>query len=223
MGIDSGPNRLERRKARTRAALVSAAQTLLAEGKLNAPIIDITQAADVGMGSFYNHFQSREELFQAAVEEALDHQGALLDMLCADVDDPAQVFAQSFRLIGRMHRRYPTISKVLLSKGLELAQADSGLAPRARRDIDAAIRSGRFVIHDPELAMTIVSGATLCLGQLLHHQPERDDAEATDQVAEDLLRMFGLTTAEAHEICRRQLPSLDVLPPNGTLDIVSWR
>ncbi|MFF0456421.1 TetR/AcrR family transcriptional regulator [Nocardia africana] len=211
----SGPNRLERRKARTRAALVGAAQSLLAEGKINVPIVEITQTADVGMGSFYNHFQSREELFQAAVEEALDRHGALLDLLCEDVEDPAQVFAQSFRLTGRLHRRHPTLSKVLLNDGLRLANSDSGLAPRARRDLEAAVEAGRFTIRDPELSMTIVAGAALCLGRLLHDHPERDDAEAADHVAEDLLRMFGLSPEEAHEICRRPLPPLD-LPRVGS-------
>ncbi|MEU1995238.1 TetR/AcrR family transcriptional regulator [Nocardia gamkensis] len=203
------PNRLERRKARTRAALVTAAQSFIATGKPNAPILEITQAADVGMGSFYNHFQSREDLFQAAVEEVLEKHGAVLDHLTEGMDDPAEVFAQSFRLTGRMHRRLPTLSKVLLNTGLALTTSDKGLAPRARRDIEAAARTGRFQAPDAELAMTIVSGAALCLGQLLHDHPERDDAAATDQVTEDLLRMFGIPADEAHEICSRPLPSLD--------------
>jgi AcrR family transcriptional regulator len=53
-------NRVERRKTRTRAALVRAAQGLIAAGKLNVPILDITQATDVGMGTFYNHFETKE-------------------------------------------------------------------------------------------------------------------------------------------------------------------
>jgi len=55
----SEPSRLERRKQRTRAALVKAAQRLIAEGKVNVPVLEITRAADVGMGSFYNHFDSK--------------------------------------------------------------------------------------------------------------------------------------------------------------------
>ncbi|GAB2552687.1 TetR/AcrR family transcriptional regulator [Nocardia heshunensis] len=206
----SGPNRLERRKARTRAALVGAAQSLLAEGRVNVPVLEITQAADVGLGSFYNHFQSREELFQASVEEALDRHGALLDLRCEDVEDPAQVFAQSFRLTGRLHRLRPTLSKVLLNDSIRLTNSDRGLAPRARRDIEAAAEAGRFVVRDPELSMAIVAGTALRLGQLLHDHPERDDAEAADLVTEDLLRMFGLSAEEAHEICQRPLPSLNL-------------
>ncbi|GAD85903.1 putative TetR family transcriptional regulator [Nocardia asteroides NBRC 15531] len=204
----AGTNRLERRKARTRAALVAAAQVFIAQGRLNAPILEITQAADVGMGSFYNHFSSREELLQVAVGEVLDRLGGTLDELTAGIDDPAHVFAQSFRLAGRFHRREPTASKVLLAEGLVYAGSDKGVAARARRDIESGVRAGRFVVRDAELALVIVSGAALCLGQLLHEQPARDDAAAVDQVAEDLLRMLGLSTDEARDISRRALPEI---------------
>ena len=209
----NAPSRLERRKAHTRSALVRAAQTFIAAGKQNVPILELTQAADVGMGSFYNHFDSREQLYQAAVEDALERYGALLDELTVGLDDPAHVFAQSFRLTGRLHRRSPELSKVLLSNGLALASSDKGLAPRARRDIEDGVRAGRFSVGDPELAMVIVAGAALVLGQLLHDHPERDDAAATDRVTEDLLRTLGLPPDDAHEICRRPLPALDGVRP----------
>ena len=207
--LQASPNRLARRKARTRAALVRAAQAFIARGQLDVPILAITQAADVGMGSFYNHFQTKDELFQAAVEDALDAYGAVLDRLTVGLDDPADIFAQSFRLTSRLHRRQPELSKVLLHNGLALAASDRGLAPRARRDIERGVRAGRFSVRDPELAMVTVAGAALCLGQLLHDHPERDDASAADQVCEDLLRMFGLSADEAHAICQRALPDLD--------------
>ncbi|MFK0173521.1 TetR/AcrR family transcriptional regulator [Streptomyces sp. NPDC090306] len=203
------PNRLERRKAHTRAALVRAAQALIAAGRTNVPVLEITRAADVGMGSFYNHFTSKEDLFRAAVEAALEAHGTLLDTLTDELTDPARVFAQSFRLTGRLHRRQPDLSKVLLHYGFELTTSEHGLAPRARRDIEDAAREGRFEVRDPELALVTVAGAALGLGWLLHQDPERDDAEATDRVTEDLLRMFGVGAAEAHHICARPLPDLD--------------
>jgi AcrR family transcriptional regulator len=83
-------NRVDRRNQRTRAALIQAAQALIAAGKLNVPVLEITQAADVGMGSFYNHFDSKEELFEAAVADVLDNHGALLDQLTAEIEDPAE-------------------------------------------------------------------------------------------------------------------------------------
>jgi AcrR family transcriptional regulator len=204
-------NRLERRKMRTRAALIRAAQTFIAAGKFNVPVLEITQVADVGMGSFYNHFDSKEQLFQAAVNEVLDELGAILDKLTAEGDDPAEIFARSFRLVGRVFRQRPNMSRVLLNTGVELISADRGLAPRALRDIDAATRAGRFSVDDPVLALAVAGGALMGLGQLLHDQPERDDAEAADRVTRDVLIMFGLPADEAAEICRRPLPDLDEL------------
>jgi AcrR family transcriptional regulator len=209
-------NRLERRKMRTRAALVRAAQTFIAAGKLNVPVLEITQAADVGMGSFYNHFDSKEELFRAAVNEVLDDIGALLDKLTEGDEDPAETFARSFRLVGRLFRQRPNISSVLLHTGVELISADRGLAPRALRDIDAATRAGRFSVDDPRLALAVAGGALMGLGQLLDDQPERDDAEAADRVTRDVLIMFGLPADEAAEICRRPLPDPDELTEPGS-------
>ena len=54
-----GPSRLDRRKARTRSALIAAAREMLASrDPAEVTIQEITEAADVGFGSFYNHFDS---------------------------------------------------------------------------------------------------------------------------------------------------------------------
>lgn len=205
------PNRLARRKQRTRSALITAAQSFIAAGKLNVPVLAITQAADVGMGSFYNHFESKNELFAAAVNEVLDAHGARLDKLIESMEDPAEKFACSFRLTGRLFRQRPQESAVLLSNGLPLMAAERGLAPRALRDIVAAAAAGRFEVHDAEMSLAIAGGALLGLGQLLTRQPERDDAATADQFTEDLLRLFGMSAKEAHRLCQLPLPDIDEL------------
>jgi AcrR family transcriptional regulator len=208
---EASGNRLERRKQRTRTALIKAAQTFIAAGKVNVPVLEITQAADVGMGSFYNHFESKEQLFEAAIADVLDTHGALLDQLTSSIDDPAETFACSYRLTGRMFRRRPQESQILLANGMTLLASEKGLAPRALRDIQEANRAGRFTVDDPELALAMAGGALLGLGNLLRNQPDRDGAKATDAVTEDVLRLFGLPAEEAREICTRPLPDLNGL------------
>lgn len=205
---DGPPNRLARRKQKTRAALIAAAQSFIAAGKLNVPVLEITQAADVGMGSFYNHFDSKEQLFDAALTEVLDMHGAMLDELTQSLEDPAETFARSFRLTGRMFRERPQESRVLLSGGLALLSSDRGLGPRARRDIAAAISAGRFHVDDLSLALAVVAGSLLGLGQLLHDQPDRDVADAADRVTEYVLTILGMSTDEARQICALPLPEL---------------
>ncbi|ORB82720.1 TetR family transcriptional regulator [Mycobacterium kansasii] len=210
-------NRLERRKQRTRAALIKAAQRLIAAGRLNAPVLEITQAADVGMGSFYNHFDSKEQLFAAAVADVLDTHGVLLDRLAASVEDPAETFAVSFRLTGRLFGQRPLETDILLATGPALLSSEHGLAPRALRDIKAAAEAGRFEVGDPELALVTAGGALLGLGALLRADPHRDGALAADMVTERLLRLFGLSAEEARAICRRPLPDLDARGQTGSV------
>lgn len=201
-------NRLERRKQRTRSALIKAAQGLIAAGRLNVPILEITQAADVGMGSFYNHFSTKEELFDAAVVDVLDRHGEILDDLTGQLDDPAETFASSFRLTGRFFRRRPQESAILLGNWQAALASERGLAPRAMRDIDAAVAAGRFTIEDSERALAVAGGMLMGLGTLLAARPDRDAGQATDAMAEDLLRLFGMSAREAHRICTRPLPEI---------------
>jgi len=213
---DEPPNRLARRKQQTRAALVTAAQSFIAAGKLNVPVLEITQAADVGMGSFYNHFASKEELFDAALTEVLDMHGALLDELNTSLEDPAETFARSFRLTGRLFRVRPQESRVLLSSGLALLSSDRGVAPRARRDIIAAVEAGRFRVDDLGVTMAVVGGSLLGLGQLLHDEPDRDVADAADKVTEHVLTVLGMSADEAHRICALPLPDIESLGRPGS-------
>jgi len=204
-------NRLMRRKMRTRGALVRAAQGFIAQGKLGVPILEITQAADVGMGSFYNHFESKEELFEAALTDALDDLGALLDGFSATIADPAEAFAANYRLTGRLFRHRPQEAALLLAHSGSLILSDRGLSPRALRDITAAVEQGRFTIPDPELGLAIAGGMLVGLAVLLRDQPERDADTAVDEVTERLLRTLGMTAGQARALCEKPLPDVSVL------------
>jgi AcrR family transcriptional regulator len=208
--IEAAPNgsRVARRKARTRAALIEAAQALMAEGRTNVPIQEITEAADLGTGSFYNHFESKDELFRAARADALEKQADLLDAATVGIDDPAVVFAQSFRLVGRIHRAAPELSKTLLSDGFAALNAPAGMVPAARRDIQAGIEAGRFTVHDLDAVMIIVVGASLTLGRVLHDRLDLDDGVMADSVTRDILRVLGMTARQAEKICALPLPDL---------------
>lgn len=206
--VEAPANRLERRKQRTRSALIQAAQGLIADGRLNVPILEITQAADVGMGSFYNHFATKEELFEAAVLDVVDRHGAVLDEVTADIDDPAETFASSFRMTGRFFRRRPRESAILLANWQAALTSEHGLAPRALRDIEAAAQAGRFTVEDPRRALAVAGGVLMGLGALLASEPDRNGDQTTDAMAEDLLRLFGMSARDAHTICTRPLPEI---------------
>ena len=199
-------SRVDRRKERTRTALLRAARQLLAEGRMSVSIQEITDAADVGFGSFYNHFESKEALFRAAVESTVEDWALLRDQIVEGYDDPAEVFAVSFRMAGRLQRQAPELARALLHSGLGVLTHDQGLAPRARRDIVAATQVGRFDVEDPDIALMAAGGALLGLLHWLDVQPGADEAALSDEMAQRVLRMFGLTKREAKRLCSRPLP-----------------
>lgn len=202
----TAPTRVDRRKQRTRTALIQAAQGFLAEGRTAVSIQQITEAADVGFGSFYNHFATKEALFEAAVEEVLEAYARMRDDIVAGYDDPAEVFAVSFRMTGRLQRQMPEAVRVLLNEGTNLLVRERGLAPRALRDIEAAVAAGRFDVEHPRLALMAAGGALLGLLQLLDAEPDADADELTDQMTARVLRAFGMTKRQAEALVARPMP-----------------
>jgi AcrR family transcriptional regulator len=203
-------NRIDRRKARTREALIDAAVTLIADGRgERASIQEITETADVGFGSFYNHFESKEELFRTASERLLEKWGRTLDAACEGLTDPAEIFAVSFRISGRLGWTHEPVARFLVGCGLDVTESKLGLAPRARRDIQAGQSSGRFTIGNAEVALSAGAGALLGVLRLRLSRQRGVRVDVVDDAAAGLLRMFGVPPREATRLVSLPLPEVD--------------
>ncbi|MET7536808.1 TetR/AcrR family transcriptional regulator [Streptomyces sp. NPDC005507] len=201
-------NRYERRRAETRQALVRAARQILAEsGDTGASIHAIAERADVGFGSFYNHFTSKPDLFDAAVDDAMEEYARAIDKHLRGLDDPAERVAGGVRLSARVAESHPEIMRILCHSELGRICASRGLAPRAKRDVEQGIASGRFSVADPVIALTALNGSLLALLELWSNKPEVDSDRAAGAMAETLLHMLGLSPDEARDVARRSLPA----------------
>ncbi|MFE6456629.1 TetR/AcrR family transcriptional regulator [Streptomyces cinereoruber] len=206
--IPQPANRFERRRAKTRQALIGAARRIMAEqGDTDVSIQVIADRADVGFGTFYNHFQTKDALFDAAVADALEEYGKLLDDATAGIDDTAEVLAASVRLTLRLAASHPEITEILRFRGLQHVHSGTGLGPRALRDLEVGKASGRFAITDARVALGAVGGIVLALIQL--GATGDTDATAGEETAELVLRMLGLPAAEARELATKPLPALE--------------
>ena len=202
-------SRLDRRKARTRQALIDAAVRLIAEGRGDrASIQEITDAADIGFGSFYNHFDTKEQLFQTASEEVLERWGQMIDRAAAGIGDPAERFAAGLRISGRLGWTHPDIAGFLTGMGLDALDIPVGLAPRALRDIEAGQVAGRFTVPDAGIALSAVTGGLLGLLRLCQRNPEGVDEASVDQLAEAELRLLGVPAPEAARLVAPPLPPI---------------
>ena len=200
-------SRLDRRKARTRQALIDAAVRLIAEGRGDrASIAEITEEADIGFGSFYNHFDSKEQLFQTASQEVLERWGQMIDRATAALTDPAERFAVGTRISGRLGWTHPDIAGFLTGAGLGVLDIPTGLAPRALRDIEAGQAAGRFTVPGAEIALSAMAGGLLGLLRMCQRHPERVTDATVDQLAEAELRLLGVPADEAARLVTLPLP-----------------
>lgn len=208
MKVDPGLSRMERRKERTRRAMIDAAKRIVAErGTVNVNINEITDEADVGFGSFYNHFESKHELFEIALTEVLEEYGQALDAACAGLSDPAERYAVGVRMSARLGLQRPAVAQILQQASAEQFSTDHGLPMRALRDIRQGIDGGRFTIEAPELGLMLTVGGCLQFIRASLAQPDAFTEGDADQLAAMLLRALGVSGRVADRIAHQPLPS----------------
>jgi AcrR family transcriptional regulator len=199
--------RIERRKARTRANLLAAARHLFADrGAEHTTIAEIADHAEIAIGSFYNYFSTKDELLDVVIEEALSEQLQLLQLRQAQVSDLAEKVSIAHRHLVRVVRTDSDWAWLLVRLEFPRRVARSLLGDAVRRDMRAGIRTGRFQVTNPALAINASGGALFAVihAQLLGEGSENADSEH----AEGVLRSFGLDPVEAAVIARRPLPEV---------------
>jgi AcrR family transcriptional regulator len=186
---------------------VDAARRILTErGTTDVSIQDITETADVGFGTFYNHFDSKAQLFDAAVVEALEEHVLFLRGVTEGLADPAEVFAVRFRLTARLATRAPAVAALFVRAGLDHVLSNRGLAPEALRDLGRAIDAGRFTVSSPTLGLVGAAGSLITFLHVRLTQPGAlSDADA-DELTEQLLVGFGMNRRSARALAHRPLP-----------------
>jgi AcrR family transcriptional regulator len=200
------PNRGARRRARTRNQLLDAARELFAQQGVEATRVgDITERADVGAGSFYNHFTDKDAIVEAILADAAEQQGRMVDALTAELDDPAEVMAVAHRHFVRLAQSDPTFALLVVRLDLSHRLMTTTLGPRATKDIRSGIEAGRFDVADTGVALHAMGGALLGVMRAVIDGLAGEEADV--QHAEGVLRSLGVPKAQAARIARRPMPS----------------
>lgn len=198
------PDRHARRRERTRSKLIDAARALFArKGVDNTRINEITDAADVGFGSFYNHFESKEAIVEAVLAETIAAQGAAIDTITSALEDPAEIIAAAHRHFVRLARTDPDWAWLLIRMDVSHDIVLQALGPFAVRDLRRGIKSGRLHVSDERVALVASGGALLAVMRAVLDGRAPKDADIHH--ADGVLRLFGLTAIEAAEVARRPL------------------
>jgi AcrR family transcriptional regulator len=111
--------RRERRAAETRLRLFRSALQLFAErGFPNVTIEDITEAADVGKGTFFNYFASKDQILGVMAEIQLGKVRQCLDEAVAGKKSIESVLHHLFQRVAEEPGRSPQLARAAISSFL---------------------------------------------------------------------------------------------------------
>lgn len=223
--------RLEKRKQLTRLRLMKSAYALMADkGHTTVSIQEITSAADVGFGTFYTYFASKEAIHDALVEEVLEASGKVVDAATRQLEDPAQRLSAGIQYTLLQAEADPLWGRFLLSSLLVPSAATKGLGKFFMRDVQQGVAQGRFVLHDAEMSIVAIAGtlyAVLHLGARVAHGAQGTLGESglaaalgsaprgpggeglPRRTAAQVLRMLGMSPQEATHLAGRPLPPIE--------------
>ena len=163
----------ERRKARTVSAILEAAEhKFLQHGFHGTTVEEIAQAADVSVGSIYVHFQSKEGLYLALLERALEVEERYMDeAFRPTLSLGQQLFAAGWAYL-RFYLDHPGYFRILAFPHLDARPEESlpfgaqRLAERAEAQvrrvaaiIELGVKTGAARPVDPYLAAKFMWGA----------------------------------------------------------------
>ena len=158
---DEQQGRGSRRRARTRSELLKAARQVFAKrGYHDASIAEITEFADVGVGTFYLHFRDKDEIF---ITMLTDGMRVLRDHVLAEAQQaaPERAFAATIRAIFRHAYAERDLFQIALSGERRLSsalQAQSNMIDSFTRAFERLQSQGQLEGFDVPLLARFITG-----------------------------------------------------------------
>jgi AcrR family transcriptional regulator len=193
------------RPARTRRRLLDAAHYLIAEKSVaDLRIAELTDHAGVALGSFQNHFASKDELVEAVVREAVQTLAAEIVEAPGADDEPAAVAIAALRRFVRLAYDDPEFCHLLVNLSRSEELFVESIRPYAETALTRAVKAGVFQIEDMDIAVTsIVAGGLAVIRRILDGHLGQD---ADIPLARITLLGLGVNPEQAIRLSSLPLP-----------------
>lgn len=202
--------RNQARQQRTRERLLRAAYALMSQtGVDDTSINAITDSADVGFGTFYNYFGSKDDIAANVLDCVIDNLGRRNDLVTRTLgeQDPVRIVANSVRLVAREMLVNPIWTSWVTHPELVTDRMRDGFRPFGRRDFDRAVLAGAFDLIDDDFELAWGRLIWTLVGGVKDILDGRHPLGSEDKIVEGLLRMLGVTSKAAAAATTSELPS----------------
>lgn len=195
------------RKPSARLKLVAAGYDVMSrngfEGSSIAEIIDL---AGVGVGSFYNHFASKEDLAKAIFAERAEAFGAALEQVALTAADTAAATCYAFRRLIEEVESDKVWASFLVQLEPSMQMLDGLLRHHARSAIGYGVETGRLKVDNIEAGITAIHAVMIATAKaMLDGTLSPAEAHRSSLFG---LRMFGVPEDEAQRLSRLTMRQL---------------
>ncbi len=195
----------EKRKVTRRALLEAARDLVFEKGHDRISVQEITSRARVATGTYYNYFQSKQDIFVAVAEDIRAQLADDLESTRASIKDPAMLVTMTLRYYFQQavdNQEWRDFTRCTgLTDMLLLQPAD-----QAVEDITRGVKGGRFRVDDIHFTQELIAGMTTHV----IHTIERGQAgrNAIDYTIRSILQMLGLPELVSRALTQTPLPPI---------------
>jgi AcrR family transcriptional regulator len=190
----------------TRKALLDAARDLVFEkGHDRISIQEVTNRARVATGTYYNYFDSKQDVFMAVARDLQDQLAADLETTRESIKDPAMMVAVTLKYYfyqcldnqeWREFTRYTRLSHLSLEQPVE-----------ARiEDIQRGVKGGRFKVDDVHFTESLIRGMVRHVNSAI--DKGHVGRNAIDYAIRSILQMLGLPEIVSRALTQTSLPPI---------------
>nr|WP_320130926.1 helix-turn-helix domain-containing protein [uncultured Holophaga sp.] len=203
-------DRVSRKRSQTRIRLLKAAYEVFSRQGLDATTIqEITERADVGLGTFYNYFASKEEIATRVLDCVIHDVARRNDIATAPykVENPLFVQPTSIRLTIREAITNPIWQWWIRHPDLLADRMREGFRAYGQRDMNASLGAGSYKLDNDDMEMVWVIHNWIIVGGLrdiliLQHPIGREA-----YIVELIMRIMGVPSEKAREAASIPLPA----------------
>ena len=187
------------RRARTRKRLLDAAYRLFASHGYDAPTIDdVVAEAHVARGSFYNHFETRDALFNAVADDIATDINSIIKPKLAGIADPAVRTSMALRIFVHLAVVHEARGWILLRTMPLVGALNVEMKNFVHVTFSEAVESGRF--HAKSIAIVNDMAMGLLVMTIRRLLTEKCGDDHVSDAAEAFLVAMGIPKADARRI-----------------------
>jgi len=191
--------------ARNRAAIIASTLVVLGEKGWQATIEEVAQHAGVSVSTIYQHFETKNSLFETCVLDGWADFEAWARGTALAIEDPLERLVIPMRLIFRSGDTHPIAARVLVRNKAETYK----LSPEVNRNLGSAVAqlASAGLLPPDNVPLRVANLSFVLFGIWVNtlENPDADPVQA-DFALSLALPMIGISPEMAHDLTTRPLP-----------------